>query len=269
MSLAEAALDAALSAGREAWPGLRVAPEAFTARVRAAVADDQDAAGSIGQLCAADLYLACGCEAGDAAAITGFEREFLPQVPAFVARVDPSPAFADEVAQEVRDGLLVARQGGRPGISGYLGRGELGAFLRVVAVRTALRLKRGRQRAGAPMSQRTQPLARHGDPELDFLKLRYRAAYEEAFHAALASLEPRERLYLKLHYVDGVSLDRMGELYGLHRATVARHLAASRRKLREVTQAELERRAGVPSAEFSSLLAVVRSNLMLSLRGLR
>ncbi len=265
----EAELERLVAQGAGAWPAVRLDPKVFVAWLAGKLAPGEDAASTLRELPPADLYLACACAEGDSAAIEAFERIYLTQVRAFVARIDPSPALAEEVAQELREKLLVAKSGGRPRIGDYSGRGELGGFLRVIATRTALRLRRKEQRAGTAPTQNADLLGRAADPELDYLKLRYRGVYEEAFRAALRSLTARERLFLKLHYVDGLSIDRIGGLYRLHRATVARRLASYRRRLREETQFELQRCAGMSATEFASLLTLVRSQLFVSLRALQ
>jgi RNA polymerase sigma-70 factor (ECF subfamily) len=91
------------------------------------------------------------------------------------------------------------------------------------------------------------------DPELDYLKLRYRGAYQDAVGAALASLPDRDALLLKLHYLDGLNIDRIGALYGMHRSTVARWRARVRRRVLESTREQLHRRLALTDSEFDSL----------------
>lgn len=213
---------------------------------------------------AADLSLALGCVRGEPEALREFEATVLSRVPQFLARLDASPALCDDVAQELRAELLIAAPGKPPGLAGYRGRGDLAAWVRVVAIRTALRLKKAERRAPADDGD---PLFGKGDPELDYLKLRYRGACEEAFRGALATLTSRERLYLRLHYVEGLSLDRMASLYRVHRATIARRLAAHREKLHQQTRARLREALKVRDSELESLLGLWRSQLALSLRG--
>ena len=120
-------------------------------------------------------------------------------------------------------------------------------------------------RAGLTTGTAEQPW-RDADPERDYLKLRYGAAYEEPFNAALASLSSRERLFLRLHYADGLDIGRIGRLYKIHRSTVARRLAEYRRKLRESTQERLRKRLNLTDSEYESVLSLVRSQMLVSLR---
>ena len=181
--------------------------------------------------------------------------------------MDTSGAFADDVAQAIREMFLVPVQGGRARIAEYSGRGPLSNWIRVIAVRTALRLRREQRRGGTfPDWENELQRAKPVDPELDYLRLRYRAAYEEAFEGALAALPDRDALLLKLHYLDGLSIDRIGALYGIHRSTVARWRSSIRRSLLASTREQLQRRLSLTDSEFDSLIALVRSQLAVSIR---
>ena len=261
MAELEAKLEQVLRTCQAAWPAIRVEPATFMGKLCEGLPPGAEPLAGVGELAVRDLYLACGCAAGDPAALEAFERSVLSRVPVFVSRIDSSPAFADDVRDQVRDALLIARRGKPAGIGRYSGAGELGGFVRVVALRIALQLRR---RRGPPSSAPLRPAA---DPELDYLKLRYRRDFEEAFASALGSLSVHEKLLLKLHSVDGLGVDRIAVMYRLHRSTAARQLAAIRRKLRERTQRELQERLSISPAEFESLLAVVRSQIWISVRG--
>ena len=264
----EAALGRADAEGRAAWPDLRLDPGAFAAHVADRVRARSDVEGAIAALHAADLFLACACALGDAAALRELERTQLSRVPALIHRVNPSPAFADEVVQVMRDALLVSA-GGASRIGEYSGRGTLAGWIRVVAVRTALRLRARRSAEGIPLDpQEEGALPGVVDPELDHLKLRYRGAYEEAVEAAIAALPDRDALLLKLHYVDGLNIDRIGALFGIHRSTVARWRAAVRGRLLAEVRERLQHRIPLTGSEFESVLALVRSQLVVSIRSL-
>jgi RNA polymerase sigma-70 factor, ECF subfamily len=174
----ESALRAMDTAARAAWPEIPLPAETFAAHVADRVRGRSDVADVIRTLHAADLFLACACSLGIATALAAFEHDHLSRVPGLVRRVDSSGAFADDVAQAMREMFLVPVQG-RARIAEYSGRGPLSNWVRVIAVRTALRLRR-EQRRGVNVNFSDQPgelrLAAPADPELDYLKLRYRAA---------------------------------------------------------------------------------------------
>src|SRR5262245_27326419 len=90
-------LERMLAAGRAAWPKVRLAPGRFEAFLEERLPDGVDPA-QVEELHAADLYLACACAEGDRAALEALEQGPMLVCASAAARVDQSPAFADEVA---------------------------------------------------------------------------------------------------------------------------------------------------------------------------
>jgi RNA polymerase sigma-70 factor (ECF subfamily) len=232
------------------WPGVEVEPDVI---VRSALINGVEA------LCTVeweDLFLACACRSGHPRAIAIFDAEILGQVARHVAAIDGSQAFADEVRQRLREKMLAppAAQ-----IARYAGRGPLGGWVRVAAMRTALNLRRERVRA----DRREQiagedliPVA--GDPELEMLRMRYANDVKEAFTATLASLTTDERNVIRMHYLDGLSIDDIGTAYGVHRATAARWIQNARARILEETERRLrDRLHGTPS-EIASVIGLVQ-----------
>src|SRR6266852_1711679 len=176
----ETALRAFDATGRAAWPGIVLSAESFVAHAAAHLGSEADPVSALAMLHAGDLFLACACARGAPGALAAFERAFLARVPRLVARIDPSAAFADDVAQEIREAFLLPGSDGRTRIEGYSGRGSLANYLRVIALRIALRLHR--ERGQAPIGEGPQQLesSRLADPEFDYLKIRYRQIYEDA-----------------------------------------------------------------------------------------
>jgi len=257
------------ASSRAAWPGIALDAEIFAAHLGDRLRKCPDLKDALATIHAADLFLACACARGSPEALAEFERAHLSRVPAFVRRIEPSAAFADDVAQSIRETFLVRPPNGAARLAEYSGRGALANWMRAVAVRTALRLRR--KRDDRPISQRvtSEPRAAF-DPELDYLKLRYRGAYEVAVQTALAELTDRDALLLKLHYLDGLNIDQIGVLYGVHRATIARWRTGVRRRILASTREHLRRVVSLSDSEFDSLAALVRSQLTVSLgRALR
>ncbi|AKJ05410.1 RNA polymerase sigma-70 factor (ECF subfamily) [Archangium gephyra] len=215
---------------------------------------------------AGDLALAVGCAAGRPSALSEFDRRFTRELTSSLRRVDPSPDFVDEALQALRERLLLPGEEGPPRIATYEGTGPLSGWVRAVALRLALNLRRG-DTPKVPLDERLASgleLDAPG-PELSLLKHQYRQAFQEAFRAALAGLSDQELNVLRLHYVSGVSLERLGETYGVHRATVARWLASARERLLQGTRRELQARLNVGADEFQQIIELVRSQLALTL----
>jgi RNA polymerase sigma-70 factor (ECF subfamily) len=247
--------------GRASWPDVPLELDVFTRTASACARLPEE---EIARFHGADLYLACACGLGLKPALDTFESAFLARVPALISRLDPAGRLADEVLQTLRVHLLLPDASRRVRILDYSGRGELMSWVRVAAVRVALKLRRAQERLG--VISELPEVADAPDPERDYLKLRYGRQYGEALRGALDSLEGGDRLFLKLRYIDGLNIERIGALYRIHRSTVARRIAACRRTLLELTRERLREMISVSDSEFESVLALVRSEMASALR---
>jgi len=212
-----------------------------------------------------DLHLAFAAGRGDPGAIRRFDEQALSAVGAAVRKVDASPAFAEEVRQVLRVRLLVAEDGGPPRIHAYRGGGPLAGWVSVAAVRTALNLKRAERPAVPVDEQMGELVAREPDPELRHMKGLYRAEHTQALKEALAGLSGRSRALLRLHFVDGVRLARIGALYGVHESTVSRWVSAAVKEVGDETRRRLRERLGLSAGSAESVARMVGSQLELSL----
>ena len=243
-----------LATGRAAWPAIELAADVL-ARYLAdrGLAPDADHG--------ADLFLACACTTRVPAALAAFDATYAPQLPTYLARLRLTREQIDEVGQALRERLFV---GDAPKIADYGGKGPLGAWLRVIAVRVAI----DRQRAAAPPMRE---LAHDGlvaaatSPELELLRARYRDHFRGAFAAALAARSSEQRTLLRLHYLDGVSMDELGRMFGVNRSTIFRRLQSCQQALLDDLRDRLREELGVSTEELHSLAAALRSDLELSL----
>jgi RNA polymerase sigma-70 factor, ECF subfamily len=178
-------------------------------------------------------------------------------VPEYVLRVRVGRDVVDEVQQRLREVLLMgsAAGGGAPKLAEYSGKGALGGWLRVSAVRMALNQIRDARTSGASTTEPvTEDLAVGGDPELAFVKGRASELLGDAFRRVVADLDPQERAMLRLHYIDGLTMDRLSTLYKTPRSTVARRIAEVRQAILASTEALLrEEQRLSPSAAASVL----------------
>lgn len=249
-------LAALLAAARGAWPELAVGDREFADYLAARPAADPAHA--------ADLYLACGCARGDPAAIAAFLRELAPHIEAALLGLGADPAQADEVRAQLVAALLV---GERPGIAGYGGRGQLRSWVRSIAVRTGMRqLGRARAAAGAGDDRLAALVDEADDPEIEHLKARYGAAFRAAFAEAMAGLTARQRNLLRQHYLDELTVDQLGALYRVHRATAARWVAGAREALFDDTRRRMIDALGLAPADYESLVRLLHSQLDLSIQ---
>ncbi|MBF5042197.1 sigma-70 family RNA polymerase sigma factor [Aggregicoccus sp. 17bor-14] len=259
----ERALERLVAGVQARWPELSVDPVDFVRHLAERLpSDSPDDAAALEAVAAEDLYLALGCLRDDPRALAAFERAHLREVGAFVAHLDRTPAFADEVRQALRERLFT----GEKRISEYGGSGALGGWVRVAALRIALNLRRGAQRADA--SERRATLEEAGvtpGPERAFLKAHYREHFAEALRASVGELSDRERALLRLYHLEGLSLEALAALYAVHLSTVSRWLGRARARLAEQTTQALRERLDLEPSEADSLAALVLSQLDLSL----
>jgi RNA polymerase sigma-70 factor, ECF subfamily len=240
----------------ERWPSIRCGRDAFVEHVERVGAQAEDIARHGAELC-----LACACAQGDASAIRIFESEYVAQLEPTLRRFGDG-SFVDEARQALRQRMLLPPE---PRIATYAGTGPLLGWLRISALRLALNLRRSEIRPADALL--VEEIVRELPVEASDLP-RYIAVFSMALGRAFAVLETRDRNLLRLHHVDGLTLDRLGELYDVHRATVARWLAQARTRIFEEVEAEVKRELRLSQSEFHSMLGLVRSYLDASLGGL-
>lgn len=253
--------------GEQAWPTVHLPAAAFVAALARHVTANEPVATFLHSVQAADLYLACACAAGQASALRVFDEQLLSKVPAFLAkgRSRLSDAYIDDVRQNLREKLLVARPGQLPKIAEYAGRGTLQGWVRVAAVRTSVSMGRNRDEAPKDEVQEerlvTGPSA---DAEIEFIKTRYQKEFQDAFAAAFAQLDSEGRNLLRLNLVDGLNIEKIGLMLGVHRATVARRIAAARDAVLNGVREYFRTRLKISASQMDSLSHLVQSQLHVS-----
>jgi RNA polymerase sigma-70 factor (ECF subfamily) len=151
------------------------------------------------------------------------------------------------------------------GIGSYRGEGPLGAWVHVCAVRAALAIKRASDNRVDTVKALDDLVARDANPELLVAKTQHRDAFRAALAECFAALSAREKTLLKMHFIDEMSIDEMGVLLRVHRATVARWLVAIRHRVLEQVCAKVMLRIEASASEMRSLIRLVRSDVSLSL----
>ncbi len=252
-----------MDAATAAWPSIALGEDVFLDHLAARVAPPDPA--TLARAHVADLYLACACAtaATRTPATTAFSKAYLDEIPTYLS-ASGNAELADEVRQILAERLLLGGAAA-PKILDYTGSGPLRGWVRVAAVRAALTLRRA-QKGGDPDA--LDGLVGAVDPELDAVKLHYKADFAQALVDALATLGERERALLKLHYLDGVPVDRLAKLYGVHRGSASRWLSDARDAILAETRALLRARLKLTDSQFASVAALVQSQLEVSLRQL-
>lgn len=258
-------MSALLDVVHAAWPEIRLDDADFV-RFLAERLSPPCSAAEVAKLYGGDLFLACACARGDAAALRRLDGSFLSSLPQSLRRIDPSPGFTDEVVQLVRRRLLLGDGGRRPRIFDYGGRGSLSGWLRVLATRTALNLRESaRPMEVLDSATENDVIAGALGPEQALIKGQLRAHFRDAFGRAFGSLSLEERNLLRLHLVEGLSIDRLAVMFQIHRSTAARRIERVRLLLLERIRVDLVNAAGIPKSQLDSALKLVLSGLDLSL----
>lgn len=261
----EATLSRHFEATRAAWPSLGVKPAQLLRALAARLPGKGDPREWLEAIHASDVVLAQACAEGETRALAAFDKTFMAEVASYIARTRASPAAADEVRQLIRQRLLVASDlGDPPRIASYSGRGPLGAWLRIISVRTYLNFRRG-EKDHVHSDDVVDHQTKTPDPELDYLKARYRPLFRDALESSLAELSSEHRNTLRLYFIDGLTLADIGRLYQVHESTIARQIARIRREVLVTTRRLLVERHRLRPAEVVSFIGLAASQLDLSL----
>lgn len=212
-----------------------------------------------------DLAWARALAAGDNAALARYERDLVPLIEAQLRRRGLAADVIADVQQALRTRLLVG-DGEGPAIAGYEGRGALKSWVLISALREAVRVRQHAARESAVDDDALIALADHAEVELPSVdKERYREAFRVAFRSALSELTPRDRVLLRMHVIDGLTIDQIGSVQGVHRATAARWIERARETVSRCVRRDLMKQLGVDPFEADELLRWVQSRIDLSL----
>ena len=201
-----------------------------------------------------DLALACACALGHDAAWDHFVVEYRPVLYRAADAVDAAGR-----AREVADALyaelfgLRERDGVRQSLFHYFhGRSSLATWLRTLVAQRYVDVIRGSRRTET-LPDEWQIPSKTVPPDPD--RPRFAAAMRGALAAAVAALAPRDRLRLGCYYAEQMTLAQIGRITREHEATVSRHLARTRRAIREEVERRLRADHGFAAAEVAECFA--------------
>jgi RNA polymerase sigma-70 factor (ECF subfamily) len=208
-----------------------------------------------------DLALACACADGHNEAWDHFVTELRPVLYRAAQALDPRGG-----AREIADALyadlygLADKAGQRTSLFRYYhGRSTLATWLRaVLAQRHVDRFRAVRREEPLPDDRSPAALestSSRADPERN----RFVRLMAQALERAIASLPARDQLRLGCYYAQGLTLAEVGRALNEHEATVSRHLARTRRALRQEIERAL-RDAGMEAAEMAECFESVMSD---------
>jgi RNA polymerase sigma-70 factor, ECF subfamily len=254
------ALGSAIDQATAAWPGVAVDRAGFAAYLGQRIPSDVDTLDALRSRRIDDLYLAFACIAGDPTACRYLDATHLTEL----ARLLRDKGIADDIAvetlQRVRMRLLT---GERPILLTYSGSGALRGWLKIIALRDAIRAQRKvRSEEHEDVAEALADAT--ADPALQYQRRRYESDFRVAFEQAVRTLTVRERNLLKQSVLYGATIDDLAALYRVHRATVARWIAAARERLAELTKRGLIERLRIEPSEYDSIVHLIQSQLDIS-----
>jgi len=250
-------IENAYTAGRWDWPDFNKPQLADYARHVRGLQTTAEALERYGS----DLYLALGCAMGDTQALRALQDKYFTVLEGVLAKSDFDKTQIQDVLQQV---MLRLCTGEAPRILTYAGRASLTTWLHITTLRLAMDIwPRNRPRE---LSLALEHLADDGrTPELQVAIENARPAFQTALHSAIGALPERDKTLLRLCFLDGLTVDDIGNLYGVHRATAARWISEIRRGILDVVRLKLSQELGLSVSEFDSLAILIRSQLQLSL----
>jgi RNA polymerase sigma-70 factor, ECF subfamily len=252
-----------LEVGRAAWPGL-ISDEA---RLAAYLHGRRDLLLTVSDDRISDLYLASACATKQERALDHFVTAYGADILRIAARACAPGVSVDDVRQILIERLVVGTAGTAPKIASYRGTGSLRSWVRAAAGRAMIDVFRASRRGREVSIEESilKSLDGGGNPELVYLKRHYGDLFGRAFEQAVAALPPRARNLLRHVFVDGLSVDQVAGVYGVHRTTAMRRLAAARDDLFRATREALRDRLGVSGDDVESIVRLLGSSFELSL----
>jgi RNA polymerase sigma-70 factor (ECF subfamily) len=170
-----------------------------------------------------------------------------------------------EVRQQLLQRLLLAEPGKEARLATYSGRGPLTEWLRVAAARVAVDLQRQLRSKAVPLDEAPALPIDDTDPELTILRRRHGEQLTQAMRAAFDQLSDRDVNILRMHFIDGVSPESIGKLYGVNRTTVWRWMTHARRGWMSATRVLLMDSLRLSDAQVASLVRDMESGFHVSL----
>lgn len=257
-----------LRLGRVRFPDVQTSDAELAPRIMSHL----EGCSGLDDICAEELFLAAACAQNDREALRAFEESYGPEIDAAARSLRGDANFSSELRQRLFDHIFVGTPSEPPRIATYSGRGPLAAWVRVAAKRAGLTLKRGEKRRGLASTDDDWSAAlclpSAGSPELDLIKAQYAREFGDALRRACNELGARERRVLRMHFAEGLNVDRIGDAYGVHRATAARWVSRAKDELMARTRAVLQSQLNVSASEWESVVRLIESQITISMSDL-
>lgn len=212
-----------------------------------------------------DLELVAAVLAGDPTAVAEFEGRVAPELRQIAARLGIRHD-ADELVQTLLVRIIVGGPDAPPKLASYRAQGSLQAWVRAVATRFVIdhvRHLHARPR-DEPLAE--SQLGRSQGIDVALQQGRWATLVRDSVCAAFDELTPRERNLLRAAVFHRLSVDELGAMYHVHRATAARWLQRTREALHDAVAIKLRASTGMSEPEARSVLREIGVDGDVSLR---
>ncbi len=241
----------------------------------------------IDEIRADDLCLVIACERGDEKAwedlVANFDSTVKSAARKFASNTEDTEDLASSIWAELY-GLRVDADGNKKSkLAYYSGRGSLAGWLRAVVSQLAVdqfrkqskfvQIEENREFENlaneASENNNNHHVVSHADNPEDILTEKQTAGdVSAAVREAIATLDPEDRLIMKLYYFDDLKLKDIAATFGYHEATASRKLVRVQTEIRKSVEKTLREQHGWTDDEVKRYLSDTASKLGLNLEKL-
>jgi RNA polymerase sigma-70 factor (ECF subfamily) len=262
----DARLDGVVERARAAWPRLLDDDRAFVGHVARTRRGADELSAALADLQAPDLCLAWACARGDADAILEIERRSFGDLEHVWRRYPSIRRDLEDIKQTVRARLFVGEGDEPPKIVEYSAKGTLKSWMRVVFTNLLSNLARQGAREIPVDEALLEALPDRAEGvEVRHVKELYREDLRAAFVQAIEGLTSREKNVLRYCFAEGLAIEQVAAIYGVHRSTAGRWLSLARQSLVAALRADLIARLRISDHELESVLRVALSEVEITL----
>ncbi len=263
----QSVFEAIVQTAKASWPTFTVDGVVFAQMLAIRLNDPRSPVPALQQMFTDELYLVAACERGDRVALGLLEEKYLGPIENQLRSSASLGPHMDEARQALRVRLLVSDGQRPPRISGYRGEGPLIAWLRLSMTRLALNvLSESKRQVSLQGDNIARTAGVAADPEIAILVARHRDDLAAAISQAFSELELDLRTMMRMHFLDGVGVSDIGNLFKVSGRTIQRRIQDARHIVIRRTRALLFDRCGMATGDLETLMRHLQSDLHISLR---
>ena len=217
-----------------------------------------------------DLYIASALVLRCPNAAEVFDDFYVSSRATRIKQTGLAASLLPDVVQVVRE-KIYAKLTTLEAVSSVVKNGDLLGLTTIIAQRTAIDFLRRASRTPTAFADDAAVFERllvtHQTPASALSREQTRAQLREALAHSLQALSERDRAILRLHFLHGMKIDAIGELYDVHRATIARWIVRICDEVRDGCKSHLSQSA--TTSDLAHLLGVLQSSISTGFLGLR